>query len=443
MPQDDYDSTSIESVLSYAARLYGHTLAEVATLPPGTDNKKHKGNLGSLVEKYFFKLSTADGAKDSQPDFVQLGLELKTTGVIKTSNSQLRAKERLVLTMINYMEIVDEEWDSSTLHNKCKEMLLLFYLYEKDVPAQDLRFVLPPHHFKFPEGDLVQIKQDWHRIQAKVLAGKAHELSEGDTFYLGACRKGAGGPGEPLRRQPFSDTPAKARAFSLKPAYVNRVISAHAAASLQWEATRPLPVEDATQSRFEPFLGLTTEEIALRLAFEIPVPRPKNLLRLLSEKILTGSGGVPRELELGQIELKTVRLKESGMPKEAMSFPSFDFLEMASQDWEDSDFFERLERRFLFVIFRIGADQGETLERVRYWNMPFEDREDARLFWEQVKNQVRLDTTKIGSLKSRTSHVRTHGRDGNDKLPTPQGGYWARSSFWLNQTYMKEVLKDL
>ena len=27
--------------------------------------------------------------------------------------------------------------------------------------------------------------------RAKIAEGKAHELSEGDTFYLGACTKGA------------------------------------------------------------------------------------------------------------------------------------------------------------------------------------------------------------------------------------------------------------
>ena len=34
------------------------------------------------------------------------------------------------------------------------------------------------------------MKQDYNKIVAKILDVKAHELSEGDTQYLGACRKG-------------------------------------------------------------------------------------------------------------------------------------------------------------------------------------------------------------------------------------------------------------
>ena len=45
--------------------------------------------------------------------------------------------------------------------------------------------------WKFSEEDLKIIKHDWNLINGKILKGKAHELSEGDTFYLGACTKGS------------------------------------------------------------------------------------------------------------------------------------------------------------------------------------------------------------------------------------------------------------
>jgi DNA mismatch repair protein MutH len=78
--------------------------------------------------------------------------------------------------------------------------------------------------YEFPVNDLPVIKSDWEKIQGKVMQGKAHELSEGDTFYLGACRKGAGGAKEKLRTQPFSSIGAPSRAFSFKQGYLTRLI---------------------------------------------------------------------------------------------------------------------------------------------------------------------------------------------------------------------------
>lgn len=71
--------------------------------------------------------------------------------------------------------------------------------------------------------DLEIIKKDWEFITKKIAAGKAHELSEGDTFYLGACTKGANALS--VRKQPFSEIPAKQRAYSFKQGYVNHIIA--------------------------------------------------------------------------------------------------------------------------------------------------------------------------------------------------------------------------
>lgn len=70
--------------------------------------------------------------------------------------------------------------------------------------------------------DFLIIKEDFRIIQDKVRRGLAHELSEGDTMYLGACRKGQ--KGDSLRRQPNSEIRAKARAFSLKASYMRTVL---------------------------------------------------------------------------------------------------------------------------------------------------------------------------------------------------------------------------
>src|SRR5690606_7870935 len=78
--------------------------------------------------------------------------------------------------------------------------------------------------WEYPNEDLRIIKKDWELINQKIKEGKAHELSEGDTFYLGACTKGSTAL-KSFRNQPFNDEQAKQRAYSLKQGYVNHIIA--------------------------------------------------------------------------------------------------------------------------------------------------------------------------------------------------------------------------
>ena len=71
-------------------------------------------------------------------------------------------------------------------------MLIPFYLHKEGVPVQHLKFIYDVL-WQIPEKDLLIMKQDYEKIITKIKAGKAHELSEGDTTYLGACRKGQKG----------------------------------------------------------------------------------------------------------------------------------------------------------------------------------------------------------------------------------------------------------
>ena len=96
---------------------------------------------------------------------------------------------------------------------------LLLLLFRKD--SQLLRIdeiCVYSDLLKWNEDDIKQMSSDWLFIKNKVLNGNANELSEGDTWYLGACTAGANSA--TLRDAPMGIR-AKVRAFSLKPAYLN------------------------------------------------------------------------------------------------------------------------------------------------------------------------------------------------------------------------------
>jgi DNA mismatch repair protein MutH len=355
-----------------------------------------------------------------------------------------KAKERLVLTMINYMEIVGEKWDTSTFYMKCRLMLILFYLYEKDVPAIDLKFILRPFLFRIENHDFETIKRDWEFIQNKVKLGKAHELSEGDTFYLGATRKGEGGVDEALCQQPNSPIKAKSRAFAFKQKYVNVLIAGHVegAGSLLGDAR--MSIEEATQRRFDRFIGQSVEKISDSIGYRKSGPNHKGFLYDLSKRILGDGAESVLELEKADIQIKTVRLTKAGKPREHMSFPAFNLLEIAEEDWEDSNFFERLEKKFLFVVFQEGEDGIETLLLVAYWNMPYEDRIEAQRVWEETRRRVSLEQLPLpAASESRVSHVRPKGQNKQDTQLMPSGSIWVKQCFWLNSSYVGSVIREI
>lgn len=435
----DYNPESAESIVSYAERLIGYSLADLFPRHEEVANRRNRGDLGGMVQKLFFGLE-ADSR--SEADFLNAGLELKTTGVRWGSNGGFVAKERLVLRMIDYEAIVEEEWETSSLLKKCRQILLLAYLYDVEKSIFDRKFVLRPMLLDLLDEDFSELKADWQSIRQKVVDGKAHELSEGDTFVLGACRKGSGGDSERLRKQPFSGVGAKSRAFSFRQGFVNKILQQYGEEDR--EALGANHLRDLPHRAFRSYLGKNVEQIASEFEYFKESKSHKGYYRLLAEKILVAGGYSVQQLRDIEIEMKTVRLGPTGSPREAMSFPGFKFMSIIEEAWEDSSFFQKIESKFLFVVFAERPDGTETLHKASYWNMPHTDRLEAERVWKETKKRVAIDASNLPkSSESNVAHVRPKGRNGNDKIPTPQGKTHLKQCFWLNRAYVGEVVANL
>lgn len=452
-----YNKESLQSVYEFSCRLIGKSLREVVNLPVEVTNVKNRGDLGSLVEKYYFEHVPPN---THDPDFAEIGLELKTTGLEKYKKSQksgmiFRVKERLVLTTINFETIQKESWENSILMKKCQKMLVLFYEYEKSLSVIDRKFVLAPLIIYFPlnlnetelsnlressanlvvvpPDDMAQIKRDWETIQEKIASKKAHELSEGDTYYLGACRKGAGGTKEVAKKQSDSEIGAMGRAFALKPSYVKKLIEIKETEE-SLGVGLALTFEDATLAKFQGYLGCTVDEISEKIGYQSNAKHKKNLY---SRRILARSGSDVAELLKAGITMKTFSLTNDGRAREDVSFPAFKFLDVAEQNWEESDFADQIEGKFLFVVFKMDSDGNDRLEKVMYWNMPYEDRLEAQRVWELAKKAIKINARLLPKKsESSVSHVRPHGKNHKDTDLTPQGEYIAKKCFWLNGDYV-------
>ena len=183
------------------------------------DKEANKGGLGQLIEKYLFGM---ENNSDSEPDFMPAGIELKVTPYRKLKNGKLSAKERLVLNIIDFENEYKNEFRSSHFWFKNNKIQLLWYLWEPGKDKKDYKIT----HEKLLElalnEDLNQIEKDWNTIINKIKEGKAHEISEADTMYLGACTKGANSLS--VRKQPFNDIPAMQRAFCFKVSYMTQLV---------------------------------------------------------------------------------------------------------------------------------------------------------------------------------------------------------------------------
>lgn len=449
----DFDRGDIEAIKKQAEQVLNKCLKEV--LPAEAIdaiaknyNLKSKGNLGEVVEKYIFKKERDNAAA---PDFPEARLELKTTPLKETKRKGLTSKERLVLGMIDYFGIVKEDWEHSAFLKKNANLLILFYLYRNTETILEHRFTLIKllrMLSDLPPADIQQIQKDWEAIAAKVKAGKAHELSEGDTFYLGACTKGSTAE-KSLKAQPYSDIKAKGRAFSLKQTYLNYMITTDRARlsgkySVILSGHEHEGIGAFISTRLDKYLHKTVEEIH-KATGEYLAPGSKSYYADLARAMLGAKKKKIEEFEKADIKMKVVRLKPTGTPKESMSFPAIDYEEIVKEDWEDSTLREMLtNRKYLFIIYRYDKTGELRFEKYLLWNIPESDLEGhVRKVWERTKSQIMTGhADDLPKIKDDTvCHVRPHGQNKKDVAMTPYGVPVTKKCFWLNASYIADQIK--
>ena len=453
-----YDKQSAVSIYQYSKGILGKKLRDFVKeeyIP-----KRGKGSIGQMVENLYFLLETNN---NPEADFSSAGIELKCTPLKLGKNDEYLIKERLVCNMIKYCDVINEDFEHSHFYLKCQLMLLMFYLYKKDYDNLDLEFVFSVL-WKLPEKDLLIIRQDYETIISKIKRGEAHLLSEGDTMYLGACRKGQ--KGDSLMAQPFSDIGAPRRAFSLKMAYMRTilqfVINSKENSVANFEINKEQLVseielakhsfEEILLERFKSFIGKDYQTIAHTKEINLS-KTPKNKFAIISNAIAGSNkcSNVNRSEEFikAGLTMKTIRVQYNNNIKEAMSFENIDYLEVAECDeWFDSRLYELFSSRFMFVIYK-EQNKGQedyVLEDVFFWTMPQDDLNLAEEYWNHIKENVINDHISEeywwkGKDKKKF-HVRPKAQKSEDVVPTPRGGWAKKFCYWFNNDYVKEIVNE-
>lgn len=207
-------------------------------------------------------------------------------------------------------------------------------------------------------------------------------------------------------------------------------------------------------SKFYSFIGCTTEEIIDLLEIDIN-PKSKSLYSKLTKEIL---GKIYlEELKAEGYVLKTVRLKSNQTPMEAISFPAFNYQNLIDTDWLESELFQQLNKKYLFVFYS-QENYCVKLNCLREWQIKKNHLEIAKDAWLSVKVLIKngniVKEIKRGkritnfpkATKKGIIHVRPHASNINDtfKLPVQDKKTnlenYTKHSFWLNKEFIKNKI---
>jgi len=436
---EKYDPYSISSIFDYAKDLKGHTLADKCHSDIIEKKYKGKGNFGQYLEKFYFGFNPNN---NPEPDFLYVGMELKTGAIIETSKG-FRAKERLAIGKISFFEIVNESFESSHVWKKLRIPLLVFHVYKKGEDPRNYK-ISNVNIVKFTNSEIAQIIDDWKLIQHKVIDGKAHEISGGDTLFLEAAT--TGGKDQEPKEQPFSTELAHPRRFALKSAFVTTLLHKEdfmKEEQLEVKDVKPIdeiiPPQEFLLKKLQEYENISLEETLSILGIEKSTQKNfiSKVSKKLVEKILLDeySENIFESFELIH---KTCRVYD-GKLKEHISFPYMKYDELVEKEWEESDFNQIIESKFMFVFWENIEDEF-YLRKIKFWNAPPKEVLEAKRIWEKTKHLI-LDRQADNLPKTTESyftHVRPHGRNSADKHPTHYGVDVKKQSFWIHKNYIEE-----
>ncbi len=453
-----YDKTSAISIYEYSKGLLGKSLREFVY--DGYSKKEGKGGIGQMVENLYFLLETNN---NPEADFSSARMELKCTPLKLAKNNDYLIKERLVCNMINYCEVVNENFEHSHFYLKCQLMLLIFYLHKIGSDKLDFEFIFSVL-WKLPEKDLLIIRKDYETIIEKIRRGEAHLLSEGDTMYLGACRKGQ--KGDSLMSQPYSSEGAPRRAFSLKMAYMRTVLQYVLDSGQNAVANFTIPTnqlvsekelnelgfDEILLNRFKPYIGQNFQLIAAEKGVNLS-NNPKNKFAMIANAIASSNQysniNLSEEFIKAGLTMKTIRVQHNGTIKEAMSFENIDYIEVADcEDWLESRLYELFSSRFMFVVYKEQTkNQGDyILDDVFFWTMPQEDLALAEEYWNHIRENILNDHISEEywwkGRDKKNFHVRPKAQKSTDLVPTPNGGWAKKFCYWFNNDYVRNIIEE-
>ena len=180
-----FPPTSLEDLLARVENIAGYTLEELAKQqhqsPP--ENLQHaKGWAGQLIETCL----GASASSRAEPDFPDLGVELKTIPLSPSG----QPKESTYVCTVPINNDNSLNWEDSWVRRKLNHVLWLPIEADPQIPVGQRRIGSGILCYLSPQQDSV-LKQDWEEHMELISTGRIDEISAHHGTYLQVRPKAA------------------------------------------------------------------------------------------------------------------------------------------------------------------------------------------------------------------------------------------------------------
>lgn len=213
---------SEQELLQRCHNIAGLTLLELATKTGATlpkDLLHAKGWAGQLLETY---LGATAGCK-AEPDFLEIGIELKTIPV----NADGSPRESTYVCHVPMKDHVGITWHESTVYKKLAKVLWIPIEAEPSIPLSH-RKVGMPLLWQPSANQEAALRQDWEELMEIIALGKVESITAHHGVYLQIRPKaadshvktlGIGVEGEQIQTLP--------RGFYLRTVFTKQILNEH------------------------------------------------------------------------------------------------------------------------------------------------------------------------------------------------------------------------
>ncbi len=410
---------------------------------------RNKGLIGQLVEKYL-------GLSNNNFSTPDLGtVEIKTIPIKFKANNIPYAKERMVISKVDFNELITKEFDQN--HNIQKINNVLFICYWVNNEQHNI------YDYQFLGGFIFSLDQiepeakevfinDYKILKNKCKEEKFDEISSSLTTYLEMCTKGQNSQ----IRTKFNGVWIKPRGWAIKQKYMNKIIEQNynpKSGSFQLQETEAnhklFNNLDAVLSEIMEYLKTKNNNEFIYKEDQPNKNKARNadktaefLQQFISDNTqdqdikLVSTNTFRDWLSSRNYLLKSISLNKNNIPKESVSFPIFDPLKIINQNYDEEETFiqKLMKKKFIFLATE-NIDGKIYLKNIVLHEFSEEELKKAIKVFEETKkvfsNKLVISASKNGTGKTKFSnnlpkskehlgfHVRPHGQNRNDTNSLP------------------------
>ncbi len=200
----------------------GQTLAELASslgVPVPANLKKNKGWQGQLIERYL----GASASTQAAPDFMELGIELKTLPLDRNGHP----KESTYVCTVPLDKTHDINWESCWLKNKLNHVLWVPIEADANIPLA-ARNIGNAILWQPSQQQIQVLRQDWEELMDMVCLGQLEQITAHHGQYLQIRPKAANAkalcPATDMDGNRIMTLP---RGFYLRPTFTQQILNEH------------------------------------------------------------------------------------------------------------------------------------------------------------------------------------------------------------------------